>query len=463
MKKLCIFIVVIFVLMISVKPGRAILGYAVAGGIIAGSAIVVGTMFLLPALIKGLENKSGWASLAVPITDVATISAAVAFQAVGFPSIANSIKNYVSGSHGPTIIQGGAVGYMRDVVAPPAGAPAGTLIFGTGSMAYNALSALGHGVSAFYGVTGLGNGGGCYTCSSGCYGTTVYCYYGSGAPAAVPTFTNHSTGSAGSLASDLATDISAGNVGAINLAKAALTELDGNIQGTSSSLGTTLTNSGKTILNNAVTQAQADAIAGTTPKTPEEIAAEAGTAALTTAQMQAAVRAALAAQGLSSAELLTSFSAALALNPGLTAAQAQAAVTAAMAANPNLTGPQTQAAVEAALVAQGLTATGVATAVKAAIDNQTGVVEPTETTTIVPTKLSLTTVMGSFMASINALPGLTTLRGLHVTCGGSSVLCLSVLGAQGCYDAAQIQGLDTVGSTLFGLVSLVSFVGIFRG
>jgi phage tail protein X len=172
------------------------------------------------------------------------------------------------------------------------------------------------------------------------------------------------------------------------------------------------------------------------------------------------------APNLSLAETTAAVSAALAANPGLSPVQVQAAVSAAIAANPGLTQEQVQTAVSAALAANpGLTADQVEAAVKAALNDATGVTEPTEQETVIPEKLSLTTVMQSFVTSINDLPMLQTLRGLTINCGGSSVLCLSMgsLGSK-CWDAAPLSGtLNGIGTAFLGLTTLFSFVGIFRG
>lgn len=142
-----------------------------------------------------------------------------------------------------------------------------------------------------------------------------------------------------------------------------------------------------------------------------------------------------------------------------------------------------QAAVDAALKANGITAADLAvalnqsggltqeqvqTAVKNAIDSAVGtdVAVPIDPTIIMPTKLSLTTVMGSFMTTINALPMMQTLQGLTINCSGTSSLCLNLpanLGGNRCYDASGMQGaLNMVGSAFLGLTTIFSFVGIFR-
>lgn len=464
MKKICIALVIVLVLTVSVRPGRAIVGYAVAA-IVGASAIVVGSSLMIPGLIKGADNKEGWASLGVTIANVASLSASIALQASGLPTIASAIRNFVSG-HGLSAIVNNVVGYMHDVLSPPAGftcdSSNGCSVYSTINEANLAIMALGFNSNIVAGATHLT----CFHPAWNGHPNVTACGYATGyAPSPVSTFAPYT---ASVLGTDLSTGVAAGDVGAINLVKAALTELDENMQGNSSSLGTTLTNSGKTILNNAVTQAQADTIAGVTPRTPEEIAADAGTAAITAAQYQAAMIAALKAQGLSDAQIMAAVSAALALNPGLTAAQVQAAMTAALtAAGTGLTSEQMQAAIEAAMLAKGLTATGIQSATKAALDDETGVSEPVEPTTIIPTKLSLTGVMTAFMASINGMPLMVTLRGLTINVSGSSSLCLNMpsnLGGNQCWDAGGMSdGLNMIGTVFLSLTTLFSFVSIFKG
>jgi len=106
------------------------------------------------------------------------------------------------------------------------------------------------------------------------------------------------------------------------------------------------------------------------------------------------------------------------------------------------------------------------TAQDAAKEEESGTM-PEDIVPLVPDKLSLTTVMGNFMTSVNALPVIATLRGLTVNCSGSSQLCLTMpvkLGGTICYDASGMQDtLNMLGSGLLSIVTLFSFIAIFRG
>jgi hypothetical protein len=182
---------------------------------------------------------------------------------------------------------------------------------------------------------------------------------------------------------------------------------------------------------------------------------------LSQAQIQAAVQAALAAQsaGLNYEQASSAFKDAL-IAEGLTLQQISIAL-----APLAPTGVQT--GVEAALVAKGLTQAGIQTAVHDAVNDATGVQIPTDTPIVIPTKLSLTTVMASFMASIGNLPMLQTLRGLTINCSGSSQLCLalpSALGGSKCINGTIFQdSLNMVGTVLLSLTTLFCFIDVFRG
>jgi hypothetical protein len=106
-------------------------------------------------------------------------------------------------------------------------------------------------------------------------------------------------------------------------------------------------------------------------------------------------------------------------------------------------------------------------AVKSALDDTTGAAVPVEPTFTNPTKLSLTSIMTTFMNSINSLPIMNTLRGISISATGSSVLCLNMPGKYGgnrCWDASNIQGtLNLIGTALLSIVTLLSFIYIFKG
>ncbi|MEN6461033.1 MAG: hypothetical protein ABFC94_06675 [Syntrophomonas sp.] len=185
---------------------------------------------------------------------------------------------------------------------------------------------------------------------------------------------------------------------------------------------------------------------------------------LTPAQIAAAVQAALAGQNLSAAQLAAAIAAAQASAGGLSSAETTAAVSASLQGQ-GLTPAQIAAAIAAANPA--LTQAAVQTAVKAALDDATDVPPVVDPTIIIPDKLSLTTVMQSFVNSIKALPIFATLNGITINTSGSSTLCINLpgnLGGSKCWDGSNMQtGLNMIGSAMLGLTTILSFVGIFKG
>jgi hypothetical protein len=106
-------------------------------------------------------------------------------------------------------------------------------------------------------------------------------------------------------------------------------------------------------------------------------------------------------------------------------------------------------------------------AVEDALNDDKGVAIPVNPDVITPTKLSLTTIMQSFMESINNLPVMTTLRGLTIVASGSSTLCVNLpvkYGGNSCWNASGIQGsLNMIGTALLSITTLMCFIEIFRG
>lgn len=92
---------------------------------------------------------------------------------------------------------------------------------------------------------------------------------------------------------------------------------------------------------------------------------------------------------------------------------------------------------------------------------------PTDTEPLIPEKLSLTTVLTSFMSSISNLPLANTMRGLTINAGGSSTVCMALpahLGGTKCFDCSGWQGsLNGIGSILLAVTTLMSMVYVFRG
>lgn len=182
---------------------------------------------------------------------------------------------------------------------------------------------------------------------------------------------------------------------------------------------------------------------------------------LTPAQIAAAVAAALANQGLSASQIAAAIAAAQsAASGGLTAAE----LTSTLSAN-GLTAAQIAAAIAAANPA--ISQTQVKTAVKEAIDDETGITAPVDPTILLPDKLSLTKIMNDFWTSVQALPIFNVLNGITITTSGSSNLCIDLsaaYGGQRCYNGSNVQDeLNMIGSVILGLTTVVSFVGIFKG
>lgn len=206
--------------------------------------------------------------------------------------------------------------------------------------------------------------------------------------------------------------------------------------------------------------------AGATPNVGDNVLPddEPNINALTPAQIADAVRAALEGQGLSAAQIAAAIAAAQqAAAQGLTQAEAQAAVEAALVAA-GVNAASIQSAVAAALTAAGLaTNAGVETAVKNALNDETGVTPPVDSDPLIPDKLSLTAVLTAFVTAIQQLPIMQTLQGLTINTSGTSVLSLTFLGQTYSYDVGGMQGaLNTIGSALLGLTTIFSFLGIFR-
>lgn len=305
----------------------------------------------------------------------------------------------------------------------------------------------------------------CGTCGGTCYskhlygcsgplqvGTSIYIY---GIQIATPPAGSQSSNtvpaSTAQISASLTTGLTAGNAAAIYTAGQAIDiagqvypsgfPKDGsNPYAITGALGLLL----KTIFDSAISSTDVDALnLENSTKTAEENATEAAEiakAGLTAAELAAV----LTSQGLTATDIADAIAA---NNPSLTADDIADAIA---AANPALT--------------QQEVADAVADGIGAEFGND--VDPPLDPTILTPTKLSLTTVMGSFMSTINDLPMMQTLQGLTINCSGTSSLCLNLpanLGGNRCYDASGMQGaLNMVGSAFLGLTTIFSFVGIFR-
>lgn len=90
-----------------------------------------------------------------------------------------------------------------------------------------------------------------------------------------------------------------------------------------------------------------------------------------------------------------------------------------------------------------------------------------EPTHEVPDKSNLTEVLTNFTSAINSLPIVSTLNGISVSCAGSPALCLNLpqkYGGTICYNGENIQGtLNAIGTACLSIITLISFIYIFRG
>lgn len=114
-----------------------------------------------------------------------------------------------------------------------------------------------------------------------------------------------------------------------------------------------------------------------------------------------------------------------------------------------------------------LTKEDVKDAVKNALDDTTGVSVPVDPTFETPQKLSLTSILQSWMQSINSLPIMNTLNGITITASGSPMLCINLpakYGGSRCWDVSACQDtFNMIGTALLSMVSIMSFIYIFRG
>jgi hypothetical protein len=268
--------------------------------------------------------------------------------------------------------------------------------------------------------------------------------------------------SAPTVQSNLGVDIAAGDANAHQFGKAAM-ELAANaleFPGDPLNQNAAIKAAIAAALVEPLTQNQKDAMeaqgvdAGTISPVAEDPLTKANS--LTPAQIAAAVQQALVGQNLSAAQIAAAIAAA---QSGLTAGQLATALSGA-----GLSATAIGAAVAAAN--PGLSAAQVTTATKDALNDETGVTAPSDISFVVPTKLSLTTILTSFMATINNLPFIATLRGLTINCSGSSNLCVSLPAKYGgtvCWEASGITGaLNAIGTAMLSLTTIIMFIYIFR-
>lgn len=271
----------------------------------------------------------------------------------------------------------------------------------------------------------------------------------------------------GQLESKLASDLANENAAAKDVAKAAL-EVTANAMDNPdhpvTKNTTTYNNINNYLTANITTNQLTNLEAAATPNVGDQVLPDADAEkveALTAAQIAAAVAAALANQGLSASQIAAAIAAAQsAATGGLTQAELASTLS-----SEGLTAAQIAAAIAAANPA--ITQTQVKTAVKEAIDDETGITPPVDPVISLPDKLSLTTILNDFWTSVQALPIFNVLNGITITTSGSSNLCIDLpadYGGQRCYNAANVQDeLNMIGSVILGLTTVVSFIGIFKG
>lgn len=456
-----------------------------AASAVAGSAGSITIPAKITGVTSGGLNVASWISLLIPGSNVAKIAVGVA--AVGGALAADylmlkgaawwaskNITHNIDGNYYQAVSQLVPNGYtVDDYEGPKSGGGTKEGIYADQNTAYAAANAFrsSHGLGSIAGFTAYASGLGApgYVV----YDVTVnpniqhYYYY----PPATGThsetvdqFTSQAALEA-MLALDLANNVStAGALGlaSVEVAAAALDNPNHPVNSNSTSKAAIAAALSNSISAGQKTNLEAAAVPNVGDNVLPDDAPNVND--MTPAQIAAAVQAALAGQGLSASEIAAAIAAAqAAVAQGLTQAQAQAAVAAALA-GAGLSDSAIGAATAAALAGAGLaTNAGVQTAVKNALDDETGVTPPTDPTPLIPDKLSLTAVLTAFVASIQSLPMFQTLNGLTINCSGSSSLCLAVLGASYCYDAGGMQGaLNMIGSALLGLTTIFSFLGVFK-
>ena len=455
---------------------RLVPSAAIAG---AGGSITI------PALIKGTTSGGGgvssWISLAIPGGNVAKIAGAVIGVGIGLSldyvclkgamwlSEKNLTKNpdgsisqntTVNVPNGKTINDylfktGNSVG-MGIFTSEAAGALAEAYraTIAQGSTGYNDSTL--YGLAYFY-CTNMDQ-------NSAEYGQTKRWFISRSSD--THTETQAAPMSAAQIESMLTLDLASGNVGAMGFGKAAVEQAADAIENPSNSLSSnpsamsaiqsalssSITAGQKTNLEAQATTAGDVAVPSTADDTNQ----------LTAAQIAAGMQGALQGQGLSATAIAAAIAAA---NPSATAAQIAAAIA---AANPSATAAQIADAIHAAnpSLTQAEVKAATKEGVKEAVDDETGVSMPIDTSFIVPTKLSLTTVLSDFMDSIKNMPFLAALQGVTVNCSGSSMLCLNLpskFGGTVCWDAGKISGeLNAIGSVFLSCTTIIMFIYIFR-
>ena len=225
----------------------------------------------------------------------------------------------------------------------------------------------------------------------------------------------------------------------------------------------------RTELNNALSQAQKDSVASESGGDTDQWADSNKTNEvtvknmLTRAEVEAAVIAALAAKGLSQAEIQAAMSGALQANAAL------------FSGGSGLTQAQIQSAIEEALTAKGLSYDGIINALTGVLGPASG--EPYDPTALspealpdAPEKKSLPGVLSTFWEAFENLPVISLLNTFEVTASGSPVLTLSLPGLLGGdsgtanIDFSQWQDIFAVmGNVLLTIVGIRWTIYLFEG
>jgi hypothetical protein len=225
----------------------------------------------------------------------------------------------------------------------------------------------------------------------------------------------------------------------------------------------------RTELNNALSQAQKDSVASESGGDTDQWADSNKTNEvtvknmLTRAEVEAAVIAALAAKGLSQAEIQAGMSGALQANAAL------------FSGGSGLTQAQIQSAIEDALTAKGLSYDGIINALTGVLGPASGApYDPTalspEALPDAPEKKSLPGVLSTFWEAFENLPVISLLNTFEVTASGSPVLTLSLPGLLGGdsgtanIDFSQWQDTFAVmGNVLLTIVGIRWTIYLFEG
>ena len=267
----------------------------------------------------------------------------------------------------------------------------------------------------------------------------------------------------------LQNDLDQNNASALKVVGEALNQVQAALESNTNALNksTSAMNSVMGVLNGSLTQAQKDQVTGQVGtgdwandnKTNEVTVKN----MITGDEIKAAVIAALAAKGLSQAEIQAAMSGALQANAAL------------FSGGSGLTQAQIQSAIEEALTAKGLSYDGIINALTGVLGPASG--EPYDPTALspealpdAPEKKSLPGVLSTFWEAFENLPVISLLNTFEVTASGSPVLTLSLPGLLGGdsgtanIDFSQWQDTFAVmGNVLLTIVGIRWTIYLFEG